>query len=66
MVRNKKEVMEIQLENVDIPRARDLADLLQEWIVWVKTYGDLIGMDDKIISLYQRSREAALKWGRDG
>jgi len=61
-----KEVLVVQLENVDIPRAGFLADLLQEWVTWTKTYGALLedvgGLDD----LHQRTSEAVQKWGRDG
>ena len=62
----EKAVLEVRLGKVDIPRAGVLADLLQEWVNWVKVYGSLIGSDDKIVDLYQRSREATKKWGRDG
>lgn len=63
----EKPVLEIKLDGFgDIPKAGALADLLQEWVVWVKTYGSLIGTDDEIVSLYQRSREAVKKWGRHG
>jgi len=69
MVKNnieKKGVLEVQLTGFDIPRARDLADLLQEWATWVKTYGALLedvgGLDD----LHQRTSTAVQKWGRDG
>ena len=59
-------VLEVRLTGVDIPRAGVLADLLQEWVNWVKTYGSQIGSDDHIVDLYQRTREATKKWGRDG
>jgi len=59
-------VLEVRLTGVDIPRAGVLADLLQEWVTWVKTHGALIGTDDQIVSLYQRTRDSVKKWGRDG
>ena len=62
----EKAILEVRLGEVDIPRAGVLADLLQEWVTWVKTYGSLIGTDDQIVSLYQRSRDSVKKWGRDG
>ena len=62
----EKAVLEVRLTGVDIPRAGVLADLLQEWVTWVKTHGDLIGTDDQITSLYQRTRDSVKKWGRDG
>jgi len=61
-----KEVLIVHLDKVDIPKAGELADLLQEWVNWVKTYGSQIGSDDQITSLYQRSRDSVKKWGRDG
>ena len=63
--KEKKGVLDIKLEDFDIPKPRVLPDLLQEWVVCVKPYGSLIGADDEIVSLYQRSREAVKKWGRD-
>ena len=68
MVQNHSEkgVLEVRLNGVDIPRPRVLADLLQEWVTWTKTYGALLedvgGLDD----LHQRTSEAIQKWGRDG
>ena len=61
-----KEVLVVHLDKVDIPKAGELADLLQEWVTWVKTYGSQIGSDDHIVDLYQRTRKATKKWGRDG
>ena len=63
----KKPVLEIKLDGFgDIPKAGALADLLQEWVTWVKTYGSFIITDEDTVSLYQRSREAVKKWGRHG
>jgi hypothetical protein len=61
-----KEVLVVHLDKVDIPKAGELADLLQEWVTWVKVYGALLGTDDTIVDLYQRTRGAVKKWGRDG
>ena len=63
----EKPVLEIKLDGLgDIPKAVALADLLQEWVTWVKTYGSFISTDEDTVSLYQRSREAVKKWGRHG
>jgi len=68
----KKGILEIKLDNVDIPNAIVLVDLLQEWATWIKTYGALLpswmykedvgGLNE----LQQRTSEATQKWGRDG
>lgn len=66
-INTEKPVLEIMLTGFgDIPKAGELADLLQEWVTWVKTYGSLISTDDETVSLYSRSSEAVKKWGRDG
>ena len=63
----EKPVLEIMLTGFgDIPKAGTLADLLQEWVTWVKTYGSLINTNEDTVSLYHRSSEAVKKWGRDG
>ena len=62
----KNGVLVVQLENVDIPRAGVLADLLQEWVDWVKQYYPVIDSDYKIMDLHKRTREAVKKWSRDG
>jgi hypothetical protein len=69
MVQNnieKKGVLEIRLTGVDIPKAGVLADLLQEWVTWTKTYGALLEDVGGINDLHQRTSEAVRKWGRDG
>jgi len=62
----KKGVLEIRLEGVDIPKAGVLADLLQEWVTWVKTYDALLEDVGGLNDLRQRTTEAVQKWGRDG
>jgi len=69
MVQNnieQKGVLVVNLTDVDIPRAGILADLLQEWATWVKTYGALLEDVGGLNDLHQRTSEAAKKWGRDG
>ena len=58
------ELLEVNLGKVDIPRARDLADLLEEWYSWYNKYGSLIGEHHTLIDIYLRSEEALKKWGR--
>ena len=62
----EKAVLEVRLGNVDIPRAGVLADMLQEWVDWVRVYGSLIGVGSELEDLYDRTKEAVKKWGRDG
>jgi len=62
----KKGILEIKLDNVDIPNAIVLVDLLQEWATWIKTYGSLLHDVGGLNELQKRTSEAAQKWGRDG
>jgi len=59
-------VIEVRLTNVDIPKAGALADLLQEWVDWTKTYYAFLEDVGGLESLHQRTMEAVRKWGRDG
>ena len=63
----KDGVLEIKLTSVPyIPTAGFLADLLQEWVVWTRTYGALLEDVGGLHDLQQRTKAAVQKWGRDG
>lgn len=69
MVNNNVEkngVIELRLEGVDIPPAGVLADLLQEWVSWTRTYGSLLEDVGGLDNLHQKTIEVIKKWGRDG
>tara|TARA_B000000460_G_scaffold115269_1_gene80883 strand:- start:549 stop:917 length:369 start_codon:yes stop_codon:yes gene_type:complete len=65
MVKNNNEVLNVELRGVnDIPRARDLADILKEWHTWYHTYASLVENIGQTEDLYERTTEALKKWGR--
>ena len=62
----KDGVIEVRLNGVSIPRAGELANLLQEWVSWTKKYGALLENVGGLNDLHERSIDAVRKWGRDG
>ena len=62
----EKNVVEINLGDVDIPRAGFLADLLQEWVTWTRAYSSMLEDVGGLNDLHQRTIGAVKKGGRDG
>ena len=54
----------VELLGIDLPKNKEWVDLVEEWYDWMDTYYCLIGYNEKLHELLDRSREALQKWGR--
>lgn len=54
----------VEILGVDLPKNNEWVDLVEEWYTWTNTYYSLIGYNENLEELLDKSRNALQRWGR--